>query len=415
MDTEKAAYSAPGEREFSAPGERALREQVERILQSKELCGCEVLRRLLKFLADRSASGEADGLKEYIVAVDGLGKPPSYDPRHNSAVRIQVGRLRQKLADYYRHEGQDDPLLIDVPKGRFKLKFECRDGASPAPPPAPAPVILPAMTVWRKRAFREVASGLRLPAAVAAGVLLALGVGAAYNTFKPAGAKAKAVAYTPSWNADIEELWRPFIAGGRRVIVAIEDPQTAPGSDSTDFGQVDSSFLLAKLLGSRVPNLSVVKSSDLSMRELAGNNVVLAGSESIFFTGRIQAAPLQPVHGGIRNHHPGPNEPAVFVDRYSTGPPEEGVAYALVTHAAGPLGGSDVESFTCSRAVGYVAAVKSFTDPAFASELVRKLKAASGGKMPRYYQVLLKVKFAGEAPAEVTYVLARELHDSSRS
>ena len=80
--------------------------QVDRILHSEELRSSETQRRLFKFLADKSILGEADGLNEYAVATDGLGKPPSYDPRHNSAVRIQVGRLRQSIAEYYRSEGK---------------------------------------------------------------------------------------------------------------------------------------------------------------------------------------------------------------------------------------------------------------------------------------------------------------------
>jgi hypothetical protein len=71
----------------SSPEDKAVLSQVERIVRSEELRGCEVLRRLLRFLANKSISGEADELKEYIVAIDGLGKPASYDPRHNSAVR----------------------------------------------------------------------------------------------------------------------------------------------------------------------------------------------------------------------------------------------------------------------------------------------------------------------------------------
>lgn len=439
-----------------------LHEQVERILHSEELRGSEVLRRLLKFLAEKSACGEADELKEYIVAIDGLGKPPSYDPRHNSAVRIQVGRLRQKLADYYRREGLDDPILIDVPKGRFKLKYEYRDGTVSAMSHSPALASIltaPEAPEQRERTLQAIASKMRFPAAVAAGILLALGVGAIYNTLKPAGAKATAAAYTASWSPDMEELWRPFIATDRPMIVAIEDPlfveldgkkgvyyrdktlnnwhdvvtspavgamrsslkypEIAPSRYYTAFGEVDSSFLLAKLLGSRVQNLAVVKTSDLSMRELADNNVVFVGIENIFFNDQIQAAPihtpLEPVHEGIRNENPGPNEPSVFLDHYSTAPLEEGMAYALITHVPGPMGGNDVESFTCSRAAGYVAAVRSFTDPAFVRELVRKLKAAAGGRMPRYYQVLLKVKFTAEEPTEITYVLARQLHYPGRS
>ena len=46
---------------------------------------------------------------------------------------LQVGRLRQKLGEYYRTEGKDDPVVLDLPKGRFKLKWEVR--ATAAEPP----------------------------------------------------------------------------------------------------------------------------------------------------------------------------------------------------------------------------------------------------------------------------------------
>ncbi len=108
--------------ELAVAPEQDVESQIDRILRSEELRGSEVLRRLLRFLADKSASGEADDLKEYIVAIDGLGKPSTYDPRYNSAVRIQVGRLRQKLADYYRAEGLHDPIVIDLPKGTIQAQ-----------------------------------------------------------------------------------------------------------------------------------------------------------------------------------------------------------------------------------------------------------------------------------------------------
>src|SRR5271168_1409662 len=120
--------------------DKVLQSQVERILRSDEFRSSQVLRRLLKFLAEKSALGEADQLKEYAVAIDGLGKPHSYDPRHNSAVRIQVGRLRQKLAEYYRTEGKHDEFVVDLPRGRFKLTCEARCAMVEPTPTAPAPV-----------------------------------------------------------------------------------------------------------------------------------------------------------------------------------------------------------------------------------------------------------------------------------
>jgi hypothetical protein len=429
--------------------------QVERILHSEELRGSEVLRRLLKFLTDKSISGHDDELKEYIVAIDGLGKPASYDPRHNSAVRIQLGRLRQKLADYYRNEGHADPVIIDVPKGRFKLTYEFRDGSPLAESHGGVATLpIPDLDVHpEKQSLRQFFFTAPVRTAVIAAALLVLAGVAGYRVLKPVKANVTIVPSGSNWNADMEELWHPYIAANRPTIVAIEDPlfveldgkkgvyyrdktlntwhditispsveavrsalnnhDMAPSRYYTAFGEVDSSFILAKLLGSRVQNLSVLKTSDFSMRELADNNVIFVGMENLFFADQIQAAPiqcpLQPVQEGIRNAQPGPHEPAIFLDEYSTAPTEQGFAYALITHIPGPLGNNDVESFTSNRAAGYVAAVEAFTDPKFVHDLVGKLKQASGGQMPRYYQVLLKVKFTAEEPTEVTFVLAREV------
>ena len=105
--------------------------QLTRIVNSTTFRNTEVLRRLLEFLAEKSFTGEADCLKEYTVAVDGLGKPTSYDPRVDSLVRIQIGRLRSKLGDYYRTEGERDPILLDVPKGHFRVVWQERLVATP--------------------------------------------------------------------------------------------------------------------------------------------------------------------------------------------------------------------------------------------------------------------------------------------
>ena len=85
-------------------------------------------------------------------------------------------------------------------------------------------------------------------------------------------------------------------------------------------------------------------------------------------------------------------------------PTETGVVYALVTHLPGPLGSNEVDSFTSNRSAGYVAAVQAFSDPKFAATVVEKLKAASGGHMPRYYQVVLRVRFRDDVPTETTCV-----------
>src|SRR5262249_17923198 len=110
--------------------------QIQRIVSSKTFKTSEVHRNLLTYLAEKSLSGEAQNLKEYTVGLDVFGKPATYDPRQESVVRMHVGRLRQKLTEYYRTEGVDDPVVVDLPKGGFALTFAAR-------PAAPEPEIVP--------------------------------------------------------------------------------------------------------------------------------------------------------------------------------------------------------------------------------------------------------------------------------
>ena len=148
----------------------AARAQVERIFQSKAFRNSDVLRHLLSYLVDASLSGTADDLKEYTVAVDALGKPSSYDPRQESAVRMQVGRLRQKLAEYYRGEGAEDTVVLDLPKGGFKVVFEPRKAPfEEVPLPEPVPDEVPT-TGWRRREVLLVAA---LVLSLAAGAFFA--------------------------------------------------------------------------------------------------------------------------------------------------------------------------------------------------------------------------------------------------
>ena len=333
------------------------------------------------------------------------------------------------------------------------MKYEMRNATSPVPnSESNLPEVETDIHSY-ENVRRAMFNRFRLPIAIVAGILLALAVGAMSNWLKPSPANATSATYTSTWNADMEDLWHPYIATRRPMIVAIEDPlyveldgkkgvyyrdktlnswqdiessptvgalrsalknrEMAPSRYYTPFGEVDASFLLAKMLGSRVQNLTVVKTSDFSMRELAENNVVFVGIEDMYFTEEMHAAPikasLEQVNGGIRNLNPEPGEPEMFVDQYTTAPTENGTVYALVTHLPGPLGGNDVESFTSNRSAGYLAAVRAFTDPESARTLAGELKRAAGGNIPRYYQVLLKVNFAAEVPTEITYVLAREL------
>jgi hypothetical protein len=100
-----------------------IRAQVGRLVSSPIFATAETQKRLLLYLSEKSLSDDSGWLKEYTIGVEALGKPSSYDPQKDSIVRIQASRLRQKLTQYYRSEGQQDPIVVELPKGQFKLTF----------------------------------------------------------------------------------------------------------------------------------------------------------------------------------------------------------------------------------------------------------------------------------------------------
>src|SRR5271169_6886573 len=103
-------------------------QQVDRLPNSHSLHGSESLCKLLRYLAEHSLDHPGVALKEYQIATEVLGRPAGFDPQSDSTVRVQAGRLRVKLAEYYAQEGPDDPIVVELPKGSYALTFHLRSG-----------------------------------------------------------------------------------------------------------------------------------------------------------------------------------------------------------------------------------------------------------------------------------------------
>jgi hypothetical protein len=112
-------------------------EQLEKVLQSRTLQNSESLKAFLRFVVEKTLDDEDVLLKEYTIATEVFGRSDDYDPRIDSVVRVQAGRLRTKLHEYYTTEGKGDRIVIDLPKGHYHPVFSC-------PHPESAPEISPA-------------------------------------------------------------------------------------------------------------------------------------------------------------------------------------------------------------------------------------------------------------------------------
>jgi eukaryotic-like serine/threonine-protein kinase len=100
-----------------------VRLQLDRILTSAAFAEAERARSFLRFIVERKLEGHVGEIKESVIAVEVLGRPPSFDSKSDSIVRVEAARLRERLSSYYEAEGGADPVLISLPKGRYVPEF----------------------------------------------------------------------------------------------------------------------------------------------------------------------------------------------------------------------------------------------------------------------------------------------------
>jgi TolB-like protein len=100
-----------------------IREHLSAILTSEIFVRSERLSRFLRFVVGKALEGRGDEISEYSIGVEVYDRPTAFDPRIDSTVRVEAGRLRAKLREYYEAEGTDSPIRIQLPKGRYSPSF----------------------------------------------------------------------------------------------------------------------------------------------------------------------------------------------------------------------------------------------------------------------------------------------------
>ena len=133
-----------------------VRAELERILTSKGFATAGRLSRLLRYVVEKTLAGETDQLKEYAVGIEVFERDDKYDPRIDSIVRVEAGRLRTKLDEYYNADGSSSPLRIALPRGGYAAMFTRTEPATQAAAEPRAAIQQPR----RSRAAIPLAAGL---------------------------------------------------------------------------------------------------------------------------------------------------------------------------------------------------------------------------------------------------------------
>ena len=97
-----------------------VRQCLEQLLESPTFRNSARLSRFLRVVVERTLEGGADNnLKESVVGVLVFDRPPDYDPKIDSIVRVQARQLRAKLQEYYSTTGMRDTVRFEMPKGSY--------------------------------------------------------------------------------------------------------------------------------------------------------------------------------------------------------------------------------------------------------------------------------------------------------
>lgn len=93
---------------------------LQQVLASNGFCRAQRMRRLLRFLVDKRLHGAVRDTSEYVIGIEVFDRDPSmYHTGEDPIVRVQIGRLRDKLNAYYAGAGAHAPLRFSIPIGSY--------------------------------------------------------------------------------------------------------------------------------------------------------------------------------------------------------------------------------------------------------------------------------------------------------
>lgn len=149
----------------ATPSPEEVRTHLQAVLAGRSFANATRARRFLTYIVEQTLAGQTDAIKELVLGIEVFDRPADFDPKIDPIVRVEAGKLRKRLDEYYAEEGATSDLRIEVPKGSYVAQFVLRPQAVPTPQATPAAprlryaiaivaMLLIAAIVWGVRHFR---------------------------------------------------------------------------------------------------------------------------------------------------------------------------------------------------------------------------------------------------------------------
>ena len=419
-----------------SPQQRAA--QIEKIARSHVFFGAETSYKLLYFLAERSFVEPHVPLKEYEIATEVMGRRNDFDPRNDSSVRVQVARLRTKLAEYMSGEGLEDPYIVEVPRGSYKLTMapNPRAGSSLPDDRKPHPEAVPSHAgdsaaivheEFHEAPQKDRNSKLNGKILTLVFFLAAISLGLTYR-FR----SYVHIGRTVPVDAAVRDFWQPFLSDPQGPLTIVSnapftgnavnglryDQQNGKGAGTahsyyTGIGEAVSIHKLDTLFAQLNSPLRVRPGSQLSVEDLKDSNLIFIGApvENLMVKKvvTLKHFEFQELTSGprtgqvvIQNREPLPGEQPVYM---ASSVPDAPLVddYALIARMPiDPTHEAIVAAGTTT--IGTEAAADYLCQPDTLKQLQQKLKATGHNGT---YELILHIKVVDDVPMSVEIVTVR--------
>ncbi len=402
--------------------------EIDKITGSSVLHGSESLCKLLRYLSKHSLEKPGVHLKEYQIATEVFGRPTDFDPQADSTIRVQAGRLRGKLSEYYSSEGTEDPIVVELPRGSYVLQFHHRShgngkghGAADYEPDR-------AGATARRRAG---ASGIAIGVL---SVLLIAALATIMNLWSKKTATSPAIGEPPA-PAAFQTFWSPFVAGpeepwvvfsnaafigrpetGMRYFDPTRDPKGQIWDHYTGVGEVLAVHDLDQVFGALRQRIRVKRGSLFSLDDAKNNDLIFVGSPSEnltlldipgtreFVFRRLDSGPRKG-DLAVVNVHPEPGEGKAFLASPSSSPLTED--YSVVALMPGLNSVRSVMILAGTTTFGTQAAVEFVSRQSSVQALLTRLSVSKASEMVPF-EALLRVKVTRGVPVETELLAVRK-------
>ncbi len=372
--------------------------------------------RLLRYLAAHSIDAPGTPIKEYQIATEVFGRPANFDPRMDSTVRVQTGRLRAKLGEYYSGPGAEDHVIVELPKGSYSLNVHERthveSPATPTPVPEPVAVQLPPETV-RPQGLIVTVWALGITAVALAVALIMVLV--AHRSPTVAVQERLPSAVGIFWHGFLNQPERPLVVfsnaefvgrpeRGMRYFDPKRDSKDSILDHYTGVGEVLAVHDLDRVFTLLGHSIRVKRGRLLSLDDAKNNDLIFIGSPSENLSLRevpsTQDFVFKPTESGPRrgdlaivNIKPRGGEGRMF-----WGSPTVPIAedYALIGLVPGMNTNQWVMVLAGTTTIGTQAAVELVTRTRSIEDLVNRVGVRDGGIRP--FEAVIKVKVSGGVP-----------------